>query len=203
MKRIRSWDELYVKTNTPVDINDELSKIILNNVLANAFGEDNFEEYQHVLQGILKLFFQIITRPYHIIYALFPFLVSRVYFPWESEMKKNAQETRTLIKGMINKRRGQINSGMQFQNNHDLLTTLLYDEQYKDNTEMIIDECIAFYMAGFLTTNAAYSNMLVYLLMDERCRTKVLKEVEEKVIQPYMSEHSELNLEEAFSYDVN
>ena len=77
---------------------------------------------------------------------------------------------------MILERREEMKNGVNLDC-HDFLTTMLQNDQYKDNNDMIIDECMTFFVAGFMTTNALNSNLLVYLMLNERCKDKVMQEI--------------------------
>lgn len=47
---------------------------------------------------------------------------------------------------------------------HDLLTTLLHDDLYRNHPDAIIDECLTMFFAGTQTVSITTSNMIIYLL---------------------------------------
>jgi hypothetical protein len=47
-----------------------------------------------------------------------------------------------------------------FTDESDLLTILLKDDNYKNNVEMIISECVTFFLAGSQTVKSANANII-------------------------------------------
>lgn len=48
----------------------------------------------------------------------------------------------------------------------DLLSILLSDDLFKNDTSAIIDECLTFFFAGSQTSSIALQNMIYYLLLN-------------------------------------
>ena len=68
----------------------------------------------------------------------------------------------------------------------DLLTILLTDDLYKDNNKRIVDEAMTFYFAGAQTTAVALSNLILNLVKHPEYQTRLLVEVEEKIVTPHL-----------------
>ena len=58
---------------------------------------------------------------------------------------------------------------------------LVTDELYKDNTEMIIDECITFMFAATQTTSILVGETLFRLTQDKEILQKVRSEMKDKM----------------------
>jgi len=65
----------------------------------------------------------------------------------------------------------------------DLLSILLEDEAYTGQNEIIIDECITFFLAGSQTVKVTDANMLMHIAMREDVRKQVRQELREKVFK--------------------
>lgn len=59
----------------------------------------------------------------------------------------------------------------------DLLSILLEDELYKNNDEVIVDECITFFLAGSQTVKATDANILIHLIQNDDVRDRLMKEL--------------------------
>lgn len=61
----------------------------------------------------------------------------------------------------------------------DFLTILLTNEFFKENDELIRDECMTFVLASTQTTTLLISNALYYLTVNTEVRQKLRDEVAE------------------------
>ena len=55
--------------------------------------------------------------------------------------------------------------GKDFVDGGDLLSTILKDELFIGNDEMIVDECITFFFAGSQTVTTTVTNLVIYMIM--------------------------------------
>ena len=67
--------------------------------------------------------------------------------PEDREILFNSEQVRSYVAELIKMRKPEIEKGIDIDS-ADLLTILLQDEVFKDNPEMIIDECLTFFIAG-------------------------------------------------------
>jgi cytochrome P450 len=65
---------------------------------------------------------------------------------------RNILTFRGFIRQLLRERKEEMSKSDFKQANEDFLTMLLRDELFKDNEEMIIDECITFMAAATSTT---------------------------------------------------
>jgi cytochrome P450 len=96
------------------------------------------------------------------------------------------------IKSLIEKRRQDMKKP-EFINRGDFLTILLEDEMFKNDEEVIIDECITFMIASSQTTSLLISNALFYLTQKEDIRQKIMKEIHDVLFKNYTGKMSEFN----------
>jgi cytochrome P450 len=59
------------------------------------------------------------------------------------------------------------------------MTILISDDIYKDNIEMIIDECMTFFLAGTSTTSSAIGTTIAQCIKNPKIMSKVQVEIEE------------------------
>lgn len=76
-------------------------------------------------------------------YCIIPFLIFAYYTRADRELLRNVRRVREFCRDLIAERRKN-----PIPNGHDLLTILLEDEAFKNNDEVMIDECITFFLAG-------------------------------------------------------
>lgn len=120
----------------------------------------------------------------HII--LFPFLADTYIFPYERCYQKNAKIIRNQIQKIVDKRRQAIKRDPKLAEAGDFLTILLTDDLFKDDNKRIVDEALTFFFAGSQTSAVATSNLLISLLKHPEYQTKLLDEIEEKIIAPHL-----------------
>lgn len=76
---------------------------------------------------------------------------------------------------------------------------LLCDEQFKDQTSVIIDEMCTFFLAGSATTAIVTTNTIMYLLTNLECYHKVINEMKDVFGTQELSSidlHKELTIEQ-------
>jgi len=91
---------------------------------------------------------------------LFPFLLQYFIFPKERELLTNVKVLRESVKNIIKNKIKQAEMNPLEKEKGDLMTILISDEIFKDDIEMIIDECLTFFMAGTQTTSALVGNTI-------------------------------------------
>lgn len=64
-----------------------------------------------------------------------------------------------------------------YQCNGDFMSILLEDEMFRDNDQMIVDECITFLFAGSQTTSLLLQNAFFRLTQNNDCNEKVREEI--------------------------
>ena len=69
----------------------------------------------------------------------------------------------------------------------DFLTILLTDEVTRDDDTLILDECLTFFFAGSQTSGIASTNLIFMLVKHKDIREKVLKELEDEIVKPYLA----------------
>jgi cytochrome P450 len=80
----------------------------------------------------------------------------------EKECYMNCQRFREFFRVLINERREEMKNP-DFENKGDFMTILLTDDLFKDNDEIMIDECLTFLGAATQTTTMFISNALYFL----------------------------------------
>ena len=109
-----------------------------------------------------KLIFRNIASPVRLVTDLF----DRAYItPSERELQKNILKVRAFIKELILVRKEEIQSGGPKK--VDFLSIIIEDELYKDNIEMMIDDCCNFMIASTQTTSIMVSETLFRLNQDK------------------------------------
>jgi cytochrome P450 len=65
----------------------------------------------------------------------------------------------------------------------DLMTILLSDDLFKDDIEMIIDECLTFFLAGTQTTSALVGNTIALAMRHPEVMKKINAELNELMVE--------------------
>jgi cytochrome P450 len=76
----------------------------------------------------------------------------------DRELLRNVKRVRDYCKDLIKKRREN-----PIKDGADLLSILLEDEMYHNNDDVIIDECITFFLAGSQTVKVTNANIIMHL----------------------------------------
>lgn len=69
-----------------------------------------------------------------------------------------------------------------------MLGILLCDELFNQDDEMIVDELLTFFFAGSQTSSVATQNLFLHLMRNPAHGQKVLKELEDTIVKPYLKE---------------
>lgn len=170
---IKEWEERVSETGScEVEVWSYLHKLSADVISRAAFGS-SYEEGKRI--------FELITE--QIIVAL-PILNS-VYIPgWRfvptranKKIVEIDKEIRTLLKGIIDKRKKAINAG---EKPKDDLLGLLLESSFQDiklNFEEMIDECKIFYLAGQETTSSLLAWTLILLGKHQEWQARAREEV--------------------------
>jgi cytochrome P450 len=81
-------------------------------------------------------------------HSLFPFLRDVQLTQADKDQYHNVNGLRETMKSIIIDRQNAIKKDPKELEKGDLITILLSDDLFKNNIEMIIDECITFFLAG-------------------------------------------------------
>jgi len=116
---------------------------------------------------------RVMNREFQLYLILFPELFTFYLSREDKEILFNARQVRAYIRSLIEERAKEMDGGKE----GDLLGILLQDEEvFAHNYEMIIDECVTFFIAGSQTTANATSNLICYLLMNPQINQKLRSE---------------------------
>jgi len=145
----------------PVRINliTEFSDVFVRILLMCALGEDvSKQEVDYWENGkctkrsvsfvLRETFAKLIERAYMPSLFFFPFLANVFLTPHERGVKANALTLRTLIQGIVDRRRDAIAKDESLKKAGDFLTILLIEPFFENNNERIVDECLTFFFAG-------------------------------------------------------
>ena len=81
---------------------------------------------------------------------LFPETFNWFISPWDREILKNNEALRKVFRGIIEKKQQEMKEleaeGKEYK--RDFLSLLLSDEVFQGDVEMVIDECLTFFLAG-------------------------------------------------------
>ncbi len=116
-------------------------------------------------------------RTLNLRFQLFPELVSWYIFPEEKEILRNINALRQNLKDMIEERKRNAKSDPSELEKGDLMTILISDELFKDDIEMIIDECLTFFMAGTQTTSSAVGTTIGQAIKNPEIMNKIQNEI--------------------------
>ena len=118
------------------------------------------------LGNVLRdLFLYIAFRGMRSEIAFVPYLVFFYYTKKDRECLKNVRTCRDFCRKLVEERRRQIKDPNYVKHSQgDLLSTLIEDEEgFAENTEVLIDECITFFLAGSQTVKATSANIIQHI----------------------------------------
>lgn len=211
---VLEWRHKYSSTGQPMDIIEEVSKVLVRIMLTCAFGKDLSERtldyYEHGVKTtktvafvLREVFHKCIDRLTSVQVNLFPNTALWCITPWDRENQRNTYILRDLLSELVKKRREQYNQG-KLVDKGDLLAILLNDELFHNNDTIIVDECLTFFFAGSQTSSIGTQNMIIYLMQQPNLLNRLRAELDKEIIQPYINNHrdeSEVKLWKALDYD--
>jgi cytochrome P450 len=116
-----------------------------------------------------------------------PFFLDKFIFPFERDLLANCKALRQIFDHMIINRRELIkNDPEAAKKKEDLLSILLTNELFSLDNEMIVDECLTFFFAGSQTNSVVIQNLIMHLLKNRHYGDKIVEEIEQEVVQPYL-----------------
>ena len=108
-------------------------------------GVDKNMKFGYILKRLLN---EIPLRVCALRFLLFPFLINHWIFPKERELLHNIMTVRNFAKTLIANKRAAAAKDPSELDKGDLMSILISDEFFKDDVEMIVDECLTFFIAG-------------------------------------------------------
>lgn len=157
--------------------------------------DDNGVITQKSLSEVLvKLISQTIERNQIPINMLIPELIRYNISPWDRRYLRNVNRLRAVLQSMIDGRRsGQKES---YLGDADLLSIMLSSDLFSKEDELIKDEIVTFFVAGFKTIQISTTNLIYYLHKHPEIKEKLLKEILPPV------EAAKDNIVEKLDYDT-
>ena len=128
------------------------------------------------LGNVLRdLFLYIAFRGMRTEIAFVPYLVFFYYTKKDRDCLKNVRTCRDFCRKLVEERRRQIKDSNYVKHSQgDLLSTLIEDEEgFAENTELLIDECITFFLAGSQTVKATSANIIQHITQKDLVREKL------------------------------
>ncbi|CDW85843.1 cytochrome p450 [Stylonychia lemnae] len=197
----------YLNKNLPFNLLTELNDLHIRIIISTAFGEDiqnakicQVKNGQQVMMGmgeaLRELFLYVAYRGGRKLFFWSPLMILFFYNKKDREYIKNTTTVREYCRDLIKQRRANLDN----QSGKDLLTIMLNDENYKNNEEEIIDECITFFLAGSQTVISSNANLIQYLTMNPKIDRKVRQEIKQEILNDSdLTKVVDINA--AFKYD--
>jgi cytochrome P450 len=81
----------------------------------------------------------------------------------------------------------------------DLMSILLQNDFTKNNDELIIDECMALFVAGSNTTSASLNSLIMHLAQPQNSNylQQIRDEFHDMIFKPYFKDNTNATIEEA------
>ena len=128
------------------------------------------KKYSFVLKDLLN---GIPMRSFNIRFFLYPSMINHYFTPKDQEIKHNIQTLRNNIRDLIIDKKNKALKDPSELEKGDLMTILISDDLFKDNIEMIIDECLTFFMAGTQTTSSAVGTTIGQAIKNPEIMAKI------------------------------
>ena len=128
------------------------------------------------LGNVLRdLFLYIAFRGMRKEVAFIPYLVFFYYTKKDRECMQNVKTCREFCRKLVLERKKQMKEpGYVKHSQGDLLSTLIEDEEgFAENNEVLIDECITFFLAGSQTVKATSANIIQHITQKDEVRNKL------------------------------
>ena len=94
---------------------------------------------------------------------LFPFLARYHLTPTERDAWRNSLILRAFVQKIIDDRKQQIKEDPEVAKKGDFLTQILCEPFFQNQDLRIVDECLSFFFAGFVTSSATVQNLIFSL----------------------------------------
>ena len=208
LKHLQIIREKFVNTNTPVDIISEASKAHIRVLLKCAFGidlsnqvldwEQDGKVYQKTLDFVLiEAFHQLFMRVVSPQILIFPGTYDLYLTPAARRLRRNVERLRKLFQRIVDERKVAMQQP-DYVETCDLLSTLLQDDLFKNDSESIINECLTMFFAGTQTVSITTSNLIQYLLQQPHYIQKIRDEYKQMIVDPFVQNNDagkEVNLD--------
>jgi len=137
--------------------------------------EDGVTKMRPLGNVLRDLFLYIAFRGMRTEIAFVPYLVFFYYTKKDRDCLKNVRTCRDFCRKLVEERRRQIKDSNYVKHSQgDLLSTLIEDEEgFAENTELLIDECITFFLAGSQTVKATSANIIQHITQKDLVREKL------------------------------
>lgn len=196
LKHLQIIREKFVNTNTPVDIISEASKAHIRVLLKCAFGidlsnqvldwEQDGKVYQKTLDFVLiEAFHQLFMRVVSPQILIFPGTYDLYLTPAARRLRRNVDRLRKLFQRIVDERKVAMQQP-DYVETCDLLSTLLQDDLFKNDSESIINECLTMFFAGTQTVSITTSNLILYLLQQPHYIQKIRDEYKQMIVDPFV-----------------
>ena len=198
--KIEKSDAESVRINLITEFSDVFIRILLMCALGEDVSTQEIDYWENskctkrsVSFVLRETFAKLIERMALPSLFFFPFLANVFLTPHERDVKANALTLRTLIQGIVDRRRAAIAKDESLKKAGDFLTILLIEPFFANDNERIIDECLTFFFAGSQTSAITTQNLVVALIKHPEYQDKLLQEFEEELIKPHFKEEGEKN----------
>jgi len=124
---------------------------------------------------MLETFTKLVVRTSDLRQLFFPETSGLFLTQDEKEVLQNVRLIRNVFREFVDKRRAEMKMA-DYQEKGDLLSTLVQDELFDNDTEVIIDQCMTFFFAGSQTLFFSTSNLIMYLMQNRSWMEKVRQE---------------------------
>ncbi len=179
--------ERYLEKGEAFDLIAELDELHTRIILTTAFGLQNVADLNlpFIDNGVTKmrplgnvlrdLFLYIAFRGMRTEIAFVPYLVFFYYTKKDRECLQNVRTCREFCNKLVLERKLEMQKpGYIKHSQGDLLSTLIEDEEgFAENNEVLIDECITFFLAGSQTVKAASANIIQHITQRDDIRAKL------------------------------
>ena len=113
---------------------------------------------------------------------IFPFLAYFFLTTAERDAYNNAMILRAKVQSIIDNRRQVIKDNPQKAEEGDFLTLILCEPFFKNKDKRVIDECLTFFFAGFITSSTAVQNLIFALCKHPEYQQKILDELNSEIV---------------------
>lgn len=117
--------------------------------------------------------------------VLFPSTINLFITPFERQLVDNAKNIRGLFEKIVEERRAELKTDPEaVKAKGDLVSILLTDELFCTDNEMIIDECMTFFLAGSGTQAESTLGLFNHLMKKSEYIEKIRTEIKQVITDP-------------------
>ena len=137
-------------------------------------------------QIITKLISVIQKKVFRPEIPYFPYIMMLNYSKLDKEWMVNVKTLRNYADKLIAKRREELHSNPEAKNtNSDLLTILLQNHLYSNDNEMLVSECMTFFIGGSQTVRSSNANQICFINLYPEVKEKVLSELYDCILKDF------------------